>query len=362
MSEDAARATSSVAGSTGRLIKVGLVTSVGRTLGFFPQIIETLETEGFAVSPASGTSSDLRNWTRLAGFHQRPHPSSPLGVLAVRRWARRRGLDVVVTNTATASAIVRAAGLPVPVVYFCHGLHWSDAQDGQATVWRSVERLLLRRTDGVITLNRDDEAWFRRRTDRPVHRLPYGVGVPLDEFPAAPVPAGPLSLLWAGDFSARKRPELALAVVQELLARGVEVELRMLGDGPRRAAVLGEVASRGLGSVVRAEGRGAVAPALASSTAVLHTASWEGLPRTVLEAAALGRWSYGFDVKGFRDAPLVRTAADGDPSGLAALIAEDHRTGRTGTVPDLREQLGSAAAARLIGAAIRGIVEGRAGR
>jgi hypothetical protein len=143
---------------------------------------------------------------------------------------RRQRLDVVVTNTATASAIVRAAALPVPVVYFCHGLHWGNEQDGGATVWRSLERLLLRRTDGVITLNRDDEAWFRQRTDRPVHRLPYGVGVPLEEFPAAPVPAGPLTLLWAGDFSARKRPESGASLAR--MSRAVRpATFRMTAPG-----------------------------------------------------------------------------------------------------------------------------------
>ncbi|MGO8609752.1 hypothetical protein ACC848_43130, partial [Rhizobium johnstonii] len=79
----------------------------------------------------------------------------------------------------------------------------------------------------------------------------------------------------------------------------------------------------GLGAVVTAEGRAAVAPALGSATALLHTAEWEGLPRVALEAAAVGRWCYGFDVKGLRDAPLVRLAADGDVDALAALVAAD---------------------------------------
>jgi glycosyltransferase involved in cell wall biosynthesis len=334
-------------------IKVGLLTSVGRTLdAFFPPIAERLTETGFAVVSASGTHSALPGWTHLAGLTQRPSLRSAVGVRDVRRWSEAEDLDVVVTSTATASAIVRAALLPVPVVYFCHGLHWEGDTSPADRPWQLIETVLLRRTASVITLNSSDEEWFRARTRRPVFRLPYGVGVPLERFPAAPVPAGELQLLWVGDFTPRKRPMQALAVVRELLGLGCPVRLRMLGDGPLRRDVLREVEAAGLARTISAEGRGDVADALRSASALLHTAAWEGLPRVALEAAAVGRWCYGFDVKGFRDAPLARVAADGDAAALARLIADDHRQGAIAEVPDVRAQVDVVAAADRIGAAI----------
>lgn len=335
-------------------IKVGLVSSVGRTLdAFFPPIAERLTVTGFSVSAASGTHSDLPSWTRLAGFTQRPSIVSLVGIRAVRRWSRAHHHDVVVTSTATASAIVRAAGLRAPVIYFCHGLHWEDASSISARPWLLAERALLHGTAAVITLNRADEEWFRAHTAKPVHRLPFGVGVPLEQFPASPVPPGRLELLWVGDFTRRKRPLQAVAVVQELVRMGCPVQLRMLGDGPLHAEVEQEIDARGLGSVIRAEGRGPVAAALQSATALLHTAVWEGLPRVALEASAVGRWCYGYDVKGFRDAPLVRLAADNDVQGLARLLMDDHVRGAMHTVPDVRGDVSATAAADRIGAAIR---------
>jgi glycosyltransferase involved in cell wall biosynthesis len=335
-------------------IRVGLLTSVGRTLdAFFPPIAERLAETGFAVASASGTHSALPGWTQLAGFTQRPSPLSAVGVRAVRRWSRAEDLDVVVTSTATASAIVRTALLPVPIVYFCHGLHWEGGSAPADRPWQLIETVLLRRTASVITLNSFDEEWFRAHTRRPVFRLPYGVGVPLDRFPAAPVPAGELQLLWVGDFTPRKRPDQALAVVRELLDLGCPVRLRMLGEGPLRQEVLQEVAATRLAHIVTAEGRGDVAQALRSASALLHTAAWEGLPRVALEAAAVGRWCYGFDVKGFRDAPLVRVAADGDVAALARRIADDQRQGALADVPDVRQQLDVTEAADRIGAAVR---------
>ncbi|WP_141137553.1 glycosyltransferase [Blastococcus mobilis] len=336
-----------------RPVRVGLVTSVGRTLdAFFPAIVERLEERGFAVSSASGTQSRLPAWTPLAGFSQRPSWSVPTAIRAVRAWSRELDHDVVITNTATASALVRAARLRAPVIYFCHGLHWGRDTEPGALPWRVVETALLRRTAGVITINRDDQAWFERHGGPRVHRLPYGVGVPLEDYPQADVPDGSLDLLWVGDFTPRKRPLLAVAVIRRLVDRGCDVRLRMLGDGPLHTAVLREIAAQGLDRVIRADGRGRVAPALASATALLHTAEWEGLPRVALEAAAVGRWSYGFDVKGLRDAPLVRVAPDGDVDSLARLIQDDDARGALREVPDVRTSLSVTAAADGIGAAI----------
>jgi glycosyltransferase involved in cell wall biosynthesis len=336
-----------------RRVRVGLVTSVGRTLdAFFPAIVERLEERGFSVSSASGTESRIPRWTRLDGFSQRPSLHARTAIRAVRAWSRELDHDVVITNTATASALVRAARLPAPVIYFCHGLHWNRETALSARPWQLVESALLRRTSAVITINRDDDSWFRRHAGPPVHRLRYGVGVPLEDYPAAPVPDGSPDLLWVGDFTPRKRPRLAVAVIRRLVEQGRDVRLRMVGDGPLHATVVREIAAQGLEKVIQADGRGPVAPALASATALLHTAEWEGLPRVALEAAAVGRWTYGFDVKGLRDAPLVRLAPDGDVDALARLIQDDEARGALREVPDVRSALGVAAAADGIGAAI----------
>lgn len=340
----------------GAPIRVGLVTSIGRTLdAFFPAIVTRLTEQGFVVTSASGTECALPGWTPLAGFTQRPSPAGlATAVRALRGWSRDHRHDIVVTNTATASAIVRLAGLAAPVVYFCHGLHWGRESDPRALPWRVIERSLLRRTAGVITINSDDQAWFARHGAPNVHRLPGGVGVPLADFPPAPVPDGdPLRLVWIGDFTPRKRPDQALAVAGRLVELGVPFSLRMLGDGPLLDSTRAEIGSRGLAEVVRADGRDRVAPALAESTALLHTATWEGLPRVALEAAAVGRWVYGFDVKGLRDAPLVRLSPDGDAAALADRIAHDRASGAVRSVPDVRDGLSAEFAADGIAAALR---------
>jgi glycosyltransferase involved in cell wall biosynthesis len=341
-------------------VRIGLVTSVGRTLdAFFPAIAARLEERGFVVTSASGTHAEIPSWTHLGGFSQRPSLGVATAVRSLRAWSREHRHDVVITNTATASAIVRLAGLRAPVVYFCHGLHWGDERAAGARPWQLIERALLPRTAGVITINRDDHAWFARHGAPHLHRLTSGVGVPLEQYPAAPVPAEGRDLVWIGDFTSRKRPHVAVGVVERLVGLGCPVRLRMLGDGPLLEEVRDRITAAGLGSRITAEGRAAVAPALRSATALLHTAEWEGLPRVALEAAAVGRWSYGFDVKGLRDTPLVRLAPDGDVDALARLLAADLSTGAIRSVPDVRESLGVETAADGIAAAVLNVLERR---
>ena len=302
-------------------LRVGVLTSVSVTLdAFFPELISVWEQRGWIVKPASGTPASAVDSRVLKGVTRTIQWVNVIGAPAIARWVADERLDVVITNTAVASALVRLSGAPVPIVYFCHGLHWSGRGP---SVWRMVEAVLARRTTSTIVVNREDERWMRRRLpESRVLRLDYGVGVPIERFPrtAAPEVSTPLKLAWMGELTRRKRPELALEVAAALRRRGVDLRLVMAGTGPQSARVRRRAAALGLESVVELPGQVDVPRLLAESHGVLHTAAWEGLPRVLLEAAAVGRNAYAFDVKGVRDAPSVALVPDGDVDALAALI------------------------------------------
>jgi len=310
-------------------MRIGLLTSVGAMLdAFFPEIVREWEAAGHTVLTAAGDGATLLPGTVVEGLTRRPAVSARRAQRSLRAWAEEGRLDVVVTNSATASALVRTAGLRAPVVYFCHGLHWNRLRSPQDRLWQTVEHQLLARTAGVLTLNSDDEEWFRRRMPgHAVQRLAAGVGLDLQRYPRTAPPDGPLHLAWVGEHSRRKRPWLALDVVAGLRAAGLEVTLTMVGGGALLERTRAEVRRRELQDVVAVVGWGDAAAALAECHALLHTATWEGLPRVVLEAFAMGRRTYAFDVKGVRDAPGALLAEEGDVAGMTAAVAEDWRSG-----------------------------------
>jgi glycosyltransferase involved in cell wall biosynthesis len=260
----------------------------------------------------------------IRGITRDPRPVNGAAHHRLRAWARDEQLDVILTNTATASAIVRTARTGVPVVYFCHGLHVTDHPRRRDTAFLGVERSLLRSTAGVVVLSGTDEDWFvaRVRPGTPVLRLEAGVGLDLTRFAAVRMPptGDGLRLAWIGEMVRNKRPLDALAVVTNL---GVHVTLTMLGDGPMLEQVR-SVAPDGVAVL----GRRDPVPVLSSVHALLHTSEREGLPRVQLEAAAIGRPSFGYDIRGVRDAPgATATGQAGDADGLARSVAAWWRVG-----------------------------------
>ncbi|WP_209370431.1 glycosyltransferase [Brevibacterium renqingii] len=311
-------------------MRIGLLASTGGMLdSFFIEIAASWRSHGHYVSFAAGSPMKAARATVIPGLSRRPDLRMIKALTGLRRWSERKDLDVVVTNSATASALVRLAGGTVPVVYFCHGLHWNDARSIGDRIWPLVERALLARTAGVISLNSDDQRWFAARfAGRPHLHLPSGVGLDLLDYPVRPLPEGPLRLCWIGEFSSRKRPHLALDIAAHLRESGVVFRLEMLGEGEFRNEIRADVGSRGLSGIVTANGAGDAAAALERSHALVHTSQWEGLPRVMLESLAMGCPSYAFDVKGVRDIPLARFAADGEAGELADRIAADWTSGR----------------------------------
>ncbi|HMR48025.1 MAG TPA: glycosyltransferase [Arachnia sp.] len=332
-------------------MRVGIIASTGKHLdSFFPEIVEQLRSSGLEVFPASGTPTDKMSSDHLAGMTQSPSLKNLACVFSLPRWVRQRRLDLVVTNTATASFLARALLWRVPVVYFCHGMHWNTGRRPSERIWQALEWLMLRRTAGVVVINSDDRKWVERHRPRmPVLFLRSGVGVPetyLNDVVAPPA-SPPLMIVWAGDFSERKRPAIAVELASVLKERDVSFNLTMLGDGPLLGAVRDLIRERGMEDCVQAPGRvESILPYLDGCHVVAHTATWEGLPRVLLEAVARRRNVVAFDVKGVRDVPgvicvtennvdeLARKAVEGDTSG-------DMRTASVLSSRAIADQLGS---------------------
>lgn len=301
-------------------MRIGLLTSVGRTIdAFFQEAVETWLEAGHVVRCAAGTQPAASvPFDLIEGLTQRPAPSNVRVPLRLRAWAQEHDLDVIITNTATASTLARLAPLPCSLVYFCHGLHWNrDLHPA-----RLVESALVRRADSVVTINSDDRAWFAARHDSVLY-LREGVGVPRS-YPWTQLPTSDaLQLCWAGDFVPRKRPDLAVRVMADVVRLRPGSRLTMLGDGELVRAAQQLAHDLGVDAAITFAGRTDVRPHIEAAHALLHTATWEGLPRILLEGAAMGRQSFAFDVKGVRDVPGARLSPDGDVAALARLITDN---------------------------------------
>lgn len=170
-------------------------------------------------------------------------------------------------------------------------------------------------------------------------------GVPLERFrtPIARRPGPTLRLLNVGRLVDAKHHVALVAAAAELAARGVAFELRIVGEGPNRAALAAQIAEAGLQEQVILMG-GLLnddLPALyAWADAFVLSSLVEGMPVVLVEALASGLPVASTAVDGIPD--FVRDGVDGilvPPNDVPALVAaierlrdpaERERMGRNG--------------------------------
>lgn len=105
-------------------MKVGVLASVGHHFdSFWQPIVDQFELSGHQVEMAAGAPAEKFDVELLPGITRRPSWKNLRAPVNIRRWAEEKKLDIVVTNTATCSALARMSRLPCPLVYFAHGFH-----------------------------------------------------------------------------------------------------------------------------------------------------------------------------------------------------------------------------------------------
>lgn len=134
----------------------------------------------------------------------------------------------------------------------------------------------------------------------------------LDAYRCSEHATGPLRFVFVASLSRRKQPGLVVAALHALRSRGVDAVLDLVGDGPLRAQIAGDVERLGLTGAVTLHGHLADPyPVVARADAMVLPSLSEGTSRAALESLYLG-------------VPCVLRHADGN--------AELIETGRNGVV------------------------------
>lgn len=198
------------------------------------------EVEGIPVTRVPFSAGDPRTWP------------------AARRAIRDALRDAELLHTMAFPALLPFAGLRVRQPWV-HTEHWSgvgDAATGAMGLAGRALRSRLGAPDEVVAVSEALAAAIAPRARRTPHVIGNAVPFPVDGRISRPVTAGaPLRLVAVGGIAAHKGPLLAVETVAELVRRGVDVELRWIGEGAQRAEVEARVAALSLGARVRLLGQ-----------------------------------------------------------------------------------------------------------
>lgn len=277
-----------------------------------------------AANGVSGNVACLSTFDAVHDVDWSRNPLSPKNMAAAREIARvvKDGeFDIVHVHTPVASFVTRLAlrrSKPA-VVYTAHGFHFHGSGDPLTNVvFQALEKAAAPRTDWLVVLNSEDEAAAKRLHLAPAGRLTFlpGIGVDIEGFlrrseegadrsatrRALSVPEDAPVALMVAEFTPNKRHADAVRSIARLRSEGMGIHLVVAGEGDLRAATERLAADMGLADAVHLLGFRNDVPALLKAADVLLLLSErEGLPRSVMEAMAVGVPVVGTRIRGITD-------------------------------------------------------------
>ncbi len=230
------------------------------------------------------------------------------------RWGRRHGVPTVLLSHERIDAIL-APRVPGALPLAAFADRWN--------------RRLVRMFDHIVCTSSFGAAEFQRIGAPNLSVVPLGVDLATFR-PLRPMrPAGPLaSIVCVGRLSREKRPEVAVAALEVLRRRGMDVRLTMVGSGPMQAELERRAAALPVTFVGHVADRAGVAALQAAADVALQPCPHESFGLAVLEALACGTPVVVPDRGAAAELVIDRAglATVPDPEALASGIAEVLRT------------------------------------
>jgi glycosyltransferase involved in cell wall biosynthesis len=308
----------------------------------------------------------------IGGLRRNPSPFNELRAIAeLRTLIRSRGYHIVHSHGSKAGIIARFAAEKerVPLVFHgVHGISFSPLMGTlQRTLYRALERWAARRTTAFVCVGEDMKTkYVAAGIGEPNMYSVIHSGMDLDLFKRAGEMTADATARVRASFGiapdaivvgmisrmeARKQHELFLQSIQELIrsenpTTSRPISVLLVGDGPREVELRALVDTLDLTSIVTFTGyRNDVEQMFAISDIVALTSKWEGLPRVLVQAAAVGRPVVTFDVDGVweivEDGETGYVVPQGDVSSFADRLGELVRQS------DIRTRMGETARSKV---------------
>jgi glycosyltransferase involved in cell wall biosynthesis len=206
----------------------------------------------------------------------------------IARLAREARPDVLVLNGLTTAASVLLADRSLAARSICCDHNHFDAR---SRPWRWLRERLYPQVAAVVSLTEADAARFRALNPR-TEVIPNASAVHAD---APALPAEP-RVLAVGRLVAQKGMDQLLAAWPRVVAAVPDARLRIVGDGPLRAALQAQAAAAGVSdSVEWVVHTDRMADEYRAAALFVLPSRYEGMPLALLEAQAMGVPSVAFD-------------------------------------------------------------------
>ena len=230
--------------------------------------------------------------------------------------AINKDISYIVCSTPIGGLIGRliAKRLKIKVMYAAHGLlFFKGAPLINNTLYKAVEKVLIRYTDVIITINDEDfKAMEKMKKKKSKLYLVHGAGVDIDansiihistekKKDLLSVPKESHLITSIGFLNKNKNYSIVIKALA-LLKNETNIHYVICGEGKEKSRLQKLATKLGIGDRVHLLGyRTDVFEIIKSSDAVVVPSFREGVPRVLLEAMNLGIPCIGSDTRGIRE-------------------------------------------------------------
>ncbi|MDD5631284.1 MAG: glycosyltransferase family 4 protein [Methylococcales bacterium] len=252
-------------------------------------------------------------------------------VIALRRMLRQIQPDIALGMMTTANVLMALAAWGLPNLRTIAAEHNHPPQLPLGFFWETLRRHTYGFLNAVTALTSEGESWLKSNTNaQRVLVIPNAVTWPLSGqepriSPSALYQSERKLLLSVGRLDAQKKFDWLIEAFSNLADGHRDWDLVILGEGPLRTTLEGQVRDLGLELRILLPGRaGNMAEWYESADLYVMSSRFEGFPMTLVEAMAYGLAAISFDCDtGPRD--IIRHELDGllvPPGDVTELTAD----------------------------------------
>lgn len=232
------------------------------------------------------------------------HPGNFKAYIQLMKLLKQQKYDVIHCNSPIGGVLGRICGRQanVPkIIYTAHGFHfYKGAPLINRTLYKWVEMILSKKTDAIITMNREDKELAEKLKLKKNGRryFVHGVGIDTSIFRNIEVDISAkrkelslkeddFVLISMGDLIKRKNYEVVIKALAEVNEN--KIHYLICGDGPLRDELKKLTRELGVENKIHFLGfRTDIPELLKISNAFILSSYQEGLPRATMEAMAVG--------------------------------------------------------------------------
>lgn len=343
-----------------------LVTTFQSVVTILDSKLARLEAEPGMELHVASSFEDPAETRKPRGIHHTiriPRTISPIqdlaAIISLYRLMRRHRFDVVHTHTAKAGIVgvvaARLAGVPL-ICHTYHGLPFYEGQKKRSyRLYRALEAFFCCFRQVVFSQNKRDFETLKTIPSIAGKTVFEGNGVDVETVQAnaereraageALFTGTGARILCCARLEPVKRLEKVVGLMEALKARGVAAQCVIAGKGEDQGRVEGLIREKGVAESMKVAYTPAIHALMAASDIVVLTSEKEGIPRSLMEAMALGKPVVATDVPGTDE--LVKDKETGFLVPLEDQAALVERVEGLIKDPELRRKMGEAGLKRV---------------